>query len=120
MNYLVDGLSEISVFHPHEYQIMKQLRAAGFTHVIRGVVAFDARGRRYYPESALTTIGFRPLRGLPHLPELVEPAWYREMCETNDTEFAALLDRFEGLDPTRLKDVIYFSQRVPTYLSQAA
>lgn len=120
VNYLVDGLSEISVFHPHEYQIMKQLRAAGFTRVIRGDEAFGLWGRRYSPESALTTIGFRPLRGLPHLPELVEPAWYREMCETNDTEFAALLDRFEGLDPTTLKDVIYFSQRVPTYLSQAA
>jgi asparagine synthetase B (glutamine-hydrolysing) len=35
VNYLIDGLSDISAFHPYEYQIMVQLRNSGYSYALR-------------------------------------------------------------------------------------
>ncbi|PID79125.1 hypothetical protein CSB20_11555 [bacterium DOLZORAL124_64_63] len=120
VNYYLDGLSELAVFHPHEFQIMKTIREQGFEKVIRGDEAFGYLGRRYSTESAWATIGIRPFHRVRHLPNLLKPEWYNKLDEANREDLAVLDRRFNGLDPTTLKDVIYFSQRVPTYLSQAS
>jgi hypothetical protein len=118
-NYLVDGLSEIAAFHPHEYQIMKRLKAGGFQQVVRGDEAFGYLGKRFSAESALVTVQIRPMDAVPHFKRLLRDNWYDRAIDASLEDYSRLANRFQGLDFTVMKDVAYFTQRVPTYLSQA-
>ncbi len=119
-NYLLDGHSEVSAEHPHEFQIMKALHQQGFNRVIRGDEAFGLGGKVYSTESALANLLIRPFSGINTLSQVMHRNWYDRACSAGNESFETLKTQGAGMDPTDFKDVCYFSLRVPTYLSSAA
>jgi hypothetical protein len=119
-NFLIDGSSDVAAFHPHEFTIMKQLRARGFERVLRGDTALGWTDRVYNSMSAQVEVGIRPLRGLTVYSELAHPRYYQSWSDGSDAVMDRLKTETQGMEPDDAKDYLYFTHRLQCYLHSAA
>jgi len=121
VNALIDGLSEIAAFHPHEYRIMEELRNLGYKRVLRGDEAF---GLKYFSASTLegaSTVAYLcRLYGLQDLIPIVRETYYNQLCEASDAAIDSALNEARDLSPNQAKDFFYFSHRLQCYLQTAS
>lgn len=121
VNYLVDALSDVPAFHPHEYSVMEELRAAGIERVFRGdqvFVPWDHRPRS--PDAALSQIYVRRLRDAQGAAGCVRPEWYETLCEAGDEAYDEARSEIEDVDPEERLDRVYYAHRLEGYLNTAS
>jgi len=121
VNYLIDGLSDIAAFHPHEYQIMAELRNSGIERVLRGDEVF---GLKYFSastiEGASTVAYLSRLRSVQRLAPVIRETHYNEFCEASDAAVERALSEARDLSPNQAKDFFYFNHRLQCYLQTAS
>lgn len=119
VNRLVDSLSDIAAFHPHEHQIMADLRAAGFERVLRGDEVFGWS----YPATTLAgaqaLVNLRRLRDVQDAGAVIRPEHRAALDDASDGAIDAALNEVRGIDPNRAKDFLYFTHRLQCYLHTA-
>jgi asparagine synthetase B (glutamine-hydrolysing) len=120
VNFLIDGLSDIAAFHPYEYQIMEELRAAGFSRVLRGDEVFgwsySARGM----DTALALVRLRRLRDAVGISDYIRPERFQELCAASDEIIDSILKEVYVGNSNDAKDYLYFSHRLQCYLNTAS
>jgi hypothetical protein len=119
-NFLIDGSSDVAAFHPHEFTIMKQLRAMGFERVLRGDTALGWTDRVHNYVGAQVEVGIRPLRGLTAYSELLHPRYYQKWSDGSDAVMDRLNAEIYGMEPDDAKDYLYFAHRLQYHLNSAA
>jgi asparagine synthetase B (glutamine-hydrolysing) len=120
VNRLVDALSEIAAFHPHEHQIMADLRAAGFERALRGDEVFGWSYPARTLSGALALVKLRRLREAQDAGAAIRPEQRASLDEASDRAIDAALDEVRGLDPNQAKDCLYFAHRLQCYLHPAS
>jgi asparagine synthetase B (glutamine-hydrolysing) len=119
VNYIIDGMCDVSAVHPYEFQIMKQLHAAGYRRVLRGDT-LHRPGQEYDALGALSHAGIRRLRWIKGLDQVMQKDAYARCAEAGDAEFQALFESCRGMAPDDIKDYLHFYQRLQTYFGSAA
>ena len=120
VNYLMDGLSDISAFHPHEYQIMVELRNWGFERVLRGDEVFGWSLSASSTEGAFALAKLRRLRDMQGLASVIRETHYGELCDASDAAVEKALFEARDLSPNQAKDFFYFTHRLQCYLQTAS
>ncbi len=120
MNYLIDGLSDISAFHAYEYQLMVELRNLGYERVLRGDEIFGWSLSAWTLEGAFTLANLHRLRDVPDIAVVVRPMHYAEFCDASDTAVEKALLGTSDLSPNQAKDFFYFKHRLQCYLQTAS
>jgi asparagine synthetase B (glutamine-hydrolysing) len=116
---IIDGLSDLSPFHPQYYRLAADIAEIGFTTVLRGDEVFGW----WHPVSslgeALMAVGLRSLHqsgvaGIlrPDLLAKLDAAWTGKIADT--------LSELDGLTPGQAKDALYFDHRLQGYLNTGA
>lgn len=116
---IIDGLSDLSAFHPQYYRLAEDIAKIGFTTVLRGDEVFGW----WHPVSssgeALIAVGLRSLQqagvaGIlrPDLQAAMHAAWSSKIAET--------LAELDGLTLGQAKDALYFDHRLQGYLNTGA
>jgi len=119
-NYIIDGLSDMSAFHPYEFTIMRKIKESGYERVFRGDEIFGWHGRVYTHSQAETEVALRPLRLLPFYSQIIEPRYYSLWSASSDAAMANVRTSIQGMEPNDAKDYLYFSHRLQGYLHTAA
>ena len=119
VNRMVDALSDIAAFHPHEHQIMVDLRAAGFERVLRGDEVFGWSYPATTLPGALALVNLRRLRDVQDAGSVIRPEHWATLADASDGAIDAALDEVRSLDPNRAKDFLYFAHRLQCYLGTA-
>jgi hypothetical protein len=121
VNYLVDALSDVPAFHPHEFSVMEELRDAGIERVFRGDQVFVPWGhRRRSPEGALAQVYIRRLRDAQGAADCIQPDWYSTLCGACDEVYDDARSEVEHVDPEERLDRVYYSHRLEGYLNTAS
>jgi asparagine synthetase B (glutamine-hydrolysing) len=120
VNHLVDAQSEIAAFHPHEYVIMKELRARGFERVLRGDECYGWAYHVNGLQGALAICWTRRLRDAVNSRDFLLPGAHADFCAGSDAVMDALVDELKGMAPDEAKDYMYFSARLQGYLNTAS
>ena len=120
VNFLMDGLSDISAFHPYEYQIMVDLRQAGFRRALRGDEVFGWSLSAASIEGAFAMANLRRLRNMQGLEAVIRVERYPELCDASDAAVDQALLEARDLRPDQAKDFFYFRHRLQCYLQTAS
>lgn len=120
VNYLIDGLSDISAFHPSEYQIMVDLRNAGFERALRGDEVFGWSLSAASIEGAFALANLRRLHNVQGLDSVIRATRYSELCDASDAAVDQVLLEVHDLRPDQAKDYFYFRHRLQCYLQTAS
>ena len=120
VNYLIDGLSDISAFHPYEYQIMVDLRKSGYERVLRGDEIFGWSLSASTNEGAFALANLRRLRDVQGLAAVIQGTRYDELCEASDAAVEQALLEARDFTPNQAKDFFYFTHRLQCYLQTAS
>lgn len=120
VNYVVDGLTDVAAYHPHEYSLMRTLAGSGARSVLRGDECFGWMGHVSSLEQALLTLNLRKLRHLRLFDRIVQPDAYARWCDASDAALDAAVRPLRGQDPDDAKDELYFRHRLQGYLGGAA
>jgi hypothetical protein len=120
VNYLIDGPSDISAFHPYEYQIMVELRKSGYERVLRGDEIFGWSLSASTTEGAFALANLRRLRDVQGPAVVIHPARYRELSAASDAAVDGALAEARDFTPNRAKDFFYFTHRLQCYLQTAS
>lgn len=119
-NRLIDGLSEMAAFHPHEHQIMLDLRSEGFERVLRGDEAFGWSFPAATIDAAAALVKLRPLRHVGGWETVIRPEHLARLRDASDSAMANVLAEVKDLPPNQAKDYLYFSHRLQCYLHTAS
>lgn len=120
VNSLVDGLSEIAAFHACEYQIMVDLRAAGFERVLRGDEVFGWSFPASTTEGALALVYLRRLRDALGVAPVIRAEHYKPLSEASNAAIEEVLSEVRDLPPNQAKDYFYFAHRLQCFLHTAS
>lgn len=120
VNHLLDAQSEIAAFHPHEYVIMKELRARGFERVLRGDECF---GYSYHVSSftgAMNVVWMHRLRDAVNGRDFLRPDVHARLCDASDDVIDKARAEVHGMSADDAKDYLYFTTRLQGYLNTAS
>jgi asparagine synthetase B (glutamine-hydrolysing) len=120
VTYLLDGLTDVPAYHPHEYALMRGLSASGAKVVLRGDECFGWEASVATHEEARLSLNLRaagPLRGLSRV---ARPGVHARLAESSREALAAELRPLAGEHPDDAKDLLYFRHRLQSYLGSAA
>jgi asparagine synthetase B (glutamine-hydrolysing) len=120
VNYLIDGLSDISAFHPYEHQIMVELRESGYERALRGDEVFGWSLFASTHEGAFSLANLRRLHNVGGLAHVIQEAYYDELCNASDAAVEKALSEAGDLAPNQAKDFFYFTHRLQCYLQTAS
>lgn len=120
LHYVLDGLSETALFHGIEPHFVAALREEGFICCFRGDQAFGSYGRPASVEGALVEALCARLRPMAGWRGVIRPAVHAAWCDAADAALEAMLRRMDAPDPVRLKDRLYYEQRLPASHGSAA
>jgi asparagine synthetase B (glutamine-hydrolysing) len=120
VNCLVDGLSEIAAYHPHEYEIMSSLRSEGIDRVLRGDEVFGWSVPATTYAGALSLVMLRRLRDAQGLGPVIRPEYLGPFLDGSDGAIESALAEVRDLEPNEAKDYLYFSHRLQCYLQTAS
>jgi len=119
-NYLIDGLSDLAALHPYEYQIMVELRNAGYERVLRGDEVFGWSLSASTNEGAFALANLRRLRDVQGFAGVIQRSHYDELCAASDAAVEKALFEAHDLSPNRAKDFFYFTHRLQGLLQTAS
>lgn len=120
LTYILDGMTDIGVFHPHELEIMQQLAADGVERVLRGDQCFTygipgfTNVRQNIMRMCLRCLG--DPRGFS---TVLRPDVYRTYCEASDAALETLAGAYRDVPPDNVGDEVYFRHRLQGYLNAA-
>lgn len=119
MAFLLDGSTDIAAFHASELEIMQQLSSAGIRRVLRGDQAFAVR-QGITDISGASAEWLRPFSSVPRLQRLFRPEVSGLVGESLSNRLGGLLES-QGPDihPGDLSHILYFENRLQTYLGPA-
>jgi asparagine synthetase B (glutamine-hydrolysing) len=120
VNYLLDGLTDVAAYHPHEYALMGDLAASGARAVLRGDECFGWGPHVASLEEAVLSLNLRALGPLRMLDRLVRPRPYARWCEASQAALDDATRPLRGEHPDDAKDLLYFRHRLQGYLGSAA
>jgi len=122
MSYLTitDGLSEVAMYHPYEYEIFHSLYKNGMQRLIRGDHAFVNRSQVHNWDHLLSEIQMGKFGNVRLFRDLVNSSCYKTLCEASENVINGLLAECEDCDINEAKERVYFECRVQGYLNNAA
>jgi asparagine synthetase B (glutamine-hydrolysing) len=120
VTYLLDGLTDISAYHPHEHAVMRDLAARGARAVLRGDECFGWEDPVGSLEEAWLSLNLRSPRRLRHLAAVARPAALRRMSDAAESALAEAAAPLAAEHPDDAKDLLYFRHRLQSYLGSAA
>jgi asparagine synthetase B (glutamine-hydrolysing) len=120
VTYLLDGLTDVAAYHPHEHAVMRDLAQEGARVVIRGDECFGWEEHVGSVEEALLSLNLRAAGPLRLLGALVRPALYARICEGSAQALADEARELASAHPDDAKDMLYFRHRLQGYLGSAA
>jgi hypothetical protein len=120
VTYLLDGLTDIAAYHPHEHAVMRDLAARGVLAVLRGDECFGWEKSVGSLEEAWLSLNLRSPRRLRHLGAVVRPEVLARLSGAAEAALADASRAVEGEHPDNAKDLLYFRHRLQGYLGSAA
>jgi Asparagine synthase/Glutamine amidotransferase domain len=120
VTYLLDGLTDVPAFHPHEHVVMRDLVAGGAVAVLRGDECFGWEGPVASLEDAWLSLNLRSPRLLRHAGGVVRAPTGARLAAAAEAALAEAGRPFEGEHPDNAKDLLYFRHRLQSYLGSAA
>jgi asparagine synthetase B (glutamine-hydrolysing) len=118
--YLLDGLTDVAAYHPHEHTLIRALRAEGAERVVRGDECFGYEAPVGSMEGALAAIGLRRLGDVARIHPLLAPRALASWGEASRAAIDDLASALRGAHPDDAKDLLYFRHRLQAYLGSAA
>jgi asparagine synthetase B (glutamine-hydrolysing) len=119
-NYLLDGLTDLAAYHPHEHRLMRALVSGGARVVLRGDECFGYEAHVGSIEDALATLGLRRPSQLRHLDRFLFPDAMASWGGAASAALDAIVASLHGAHPDDAKDLLYFRHRMQSYLGSAA
>jgi asparagine synthetase B (glutamine-hydrolysing) len=119
-NYLLDGLTDLAAYHPHEHALMRALGGEGARIVLRGDECFGYEAHVGSTEDALAVLGLRRLARLRHLDRYLFPDTLARWGGAAGAALDAIEASLHGAHPDDAKDLLYFRHRMQSYLGSAA
>ena len=120
VTYLLDGLTDISAYHPHEHAVMRDLAAGGARTVLRGDESFGWEPHVTSLEEAWLSLNLRSPRLLKHVGRLVRPAVLARLSAAAEAALDEAARPLGGEHPDNARDLLYFRHRLQSYLGSAA
>ena len=119
-NYLLDGLTDLAAYHPHDQALMRALAGGCARIVLRGDECFGYEGHVGSIEDALAMLGLRRLAQLRHLDRFLFPDTMARWGGAASAALDAIVASLHGAHPDDAKDLLYFRHRLQSYLGSAA
>jgi asparagine synthetase B (glutamine-hydrolysing) len=120
VTYLLDGLTDVPAYHPHEHSVMRDLAARGTLAVLRGDECFGWEEPVASIEEAWLSLNLRSPRRLRHAGAVVRPEVLRRMAGAAEAALAEAAYPLAAEHPDDAKDLLYFRHRLQSYLGSAA
>lgn len=118
--YLLDGLTDLAAYHPHEHTLIRGLGDEGVERVLRGDECFGYEDHVSSIEGALAAVGLRRLLSVKGLPRFLLPGALASWGEAGRAAIDDLVVSLRGAHPDDAKDLLYFRHRLQGYLGSAA
>jgi asparagine synthetase B (glutamine-hydrolysing) len=118
--YLLDGLTDLPAYHPHEHTLMRALGAGGARVVLRGDECFGYESHVGTIDDALATLGLRRLAQVRRVRGLLAPRALATWGGAGAAALDELVAGVRGAHPDDAKDLLYFRHRLQGYLGSAA
>jgi asparagine synthetase B (glutamine-hydrolysing) len=119
-NYLLDGLTDLAAYHPHEHTLIRALGGAGARIVLRGDECFGYEAHVGSIEDALAAVSLRRPSQLRHLERFLLPRSFARWGDAAGASLDAIAASLRGAHPDDAKDLLYFRHRLQSYLGSAA
>jgi asparagine synthetase B (glutamine-hydrolysing) len=119
-NYLLDGLTDLAAYHPHEHTLIRALGGEGARIVLRGDECFGYESHVGSIDDALAAVGLRRLSQLRRLDCFLFPHTLSRWGEAGDAALDEITAEIRGAHPDDAKDLLYFRHRLQSYLGSAA
>jgi asparagine synthetase B (glutamine-hydrolysing) len=120
VTYLLDGLTDVSAYHPHEHAVMRALAAEGALTVLRGDECFGWEPHAASLEEAWLSLNLRSPRRLAHVAGVVPPAVLARLSGAAEAALDEAARPLAGEHPDNARDLLYFRHRLQGYLGSAA
>jgi asparagine synthetase B (glutamine-hydrolysing) len=120
MTYLLDGLTDLPAYHPHEHAVMRDLAAGGARVVLRGDECFGWDQRVASLEEGWLSLNLRSPRALRHLGRFLRAPALGRIVAATEAALAEAGRPYAGEHPDDAKDQLYFRHRLQSYLGSAA
>jgi hypothetical protein len=120
VTYLLDGLTDVPAYHPHEHALMRDLAEGGALAVVRGDECFGWGPPVTSVEEAWLSLNLRSPRRLRHLDRVARPAALARLSSAAEAALAEATRPLRGQAPDDAKDLLYFRHRLQGYLGSAA
>lgn len=119
-NYLLDGLTDLAAYHPHEHTLIRGLCEEGAERVLRGDECFGYESPVGSIEGALAAVGLRRVSRLERLHPFLAPGALARWGDAAEVAIDDLVASLGGAHPDDAKDLLYFRHRLQGYLGSAA
>lgn len=120
ITYLLDGLTDLPAYHPHEHAVMRDLAAGGVSVVLRGDECFGWDRRVTSLEEGFLSLNLRSPRRLRQLDRFVRAPAFGRIVAAAEASLADAGRVHAGEHPDTAKDLLYFRHRLQSYLGSAA
>jgi asparagine synthetase B (glutamine-hydrolysing) len=120
VTYLLDGLTDVSAYHPHEHAVMRDLAAGGARTVLRGDECFGWEPHTTSLEEAWLSLNLRSPRRLRHVEHVVRPPALARWSAAAEAALEEAGRHLDGEHPNNARDLLYFRHRLQSYLGSAA
>ncbi len=120
VTYLLDGLTDVSAYHPHEHAVMRELHAGGALTVLRGDECFGWEPPVACIEEAWLSLNLRSPRRLAHVAGVVPPEVLARLSRAAEAALEEAARPFAAEHPDNVRDLLYFRHRLQSYLGSAA
>ncbi len=120
VTYLLDGLTDVAAYHPHEHAVMRDLAAGGARTVLRGDECFGWEPHTESLEEAWLSLNLRSPRLLKHVGRVVPPPALARLEAAAEAALEEAGRHLEGEHPDNARDLLYFRHRLQSYLGSAA
>jgi asparagine synthetase B (glutamine-hydrolysing) len=119
--HLIDWHSDVPAFHSNEFLLMQQLRFQNIKTVIRGDETFGWKKLSRSDLACLSLVGLRPFKLIRGLESLINKDIRDKVCTDQEVDFAGFQRKnWADFSHNQLKDYLYFTQRLQTYLNTAS
>lgn len=112
--------SDVAAFHPQEFRLMRGLREAGFRRVIRGDETFGWKKLAPSVSGALARVGLRRFGLIEGLSGCFHPDVAQLLVDESENSLQLMAAKAAEQPANRLKDYLYFTQRLQNYLNSCA
>jgi asparagine synthetase B (glutamine-hydrolysing) len=117
---VTEGQSDVAVFHPQEFRLMRDIRRRGFRRVVRGDETFGWKRMNFSRLGAFAHVGLRRFGDIEGLAGFFRPEAARKLAERNVVLADRVLSADEACSENQRKDILYFNQRLQNYLNSCA